>query len=93
MCIRDRPWVDGGTISGDVVITLNRNRRDDIVIDAVLDDAQMQVAPLDWSKAPGPRATARIEIAMVNERATDVRAFRVQAPGFEARGCGRAGCR
>ncbi len=83
-----RPWVEGGTIAADVLITMNRNRRDDIVIDAVLDDAQMQIAALDWSKPVGTRGTARIEIGLVNERASELRAFRLLAPGIEARGGG-----
>jgi hypothetical protein len=83
-----RPWVTGGALAADVLITMNRNRRDEIVVDAAVDDAQMQIAPLDWTKAPGARGTAHIEITMVNERASELRAFRIQAPGLDARGGG-----
>lgn len=82
-----RPWLEG-TVVLDLVHTENRNRRDEVVIDATLDDSEMRIAALDWSKRRGVRGTARFEIGIAGDRASELRSFRLSTAGLEARGSG-----
>lgn len=82
-----RPWIDG-PVQIELVHTEFRGGREDLAVDFGLQDARIAIPEIDWSKPAGRPATGHIELSIVNDRVTELRNFRVQADGFEARGAG-----
>ncbi|HEX6978533.1 MAG TPA: AsmA-like C-terminal domain-containing protein [Alphaproteobacteria bacterium] len=81
------PYIDG-PLDVSVTYVEQRNRRNELVLDLALARTTLAVPELDWRKEAGTPGTGQVRLILVDERPTELSAFRVTAGDLAVRGRG-----
>lgn len=79
------PWVSGPA-DVELAYRSRAERRSELVVRADLAPATVTLAPVGWSKPPGPKASAEVTVDFVGDRPVRLRGMRASGPGLAFEG-------